>query len=117
MTQTPPKYGGKEIPAAEPLSTGPVVVPYKLKDYHELAKQLMAVADKRTIEEAARVLAVHVGYYERRYGKIAMEETLAALHSEQPTSEQLADLSAGMQCLVAVLVLATGVADEAGGSA
>lgn len=92
--------------------------PYRaatLKDYHELSKQLLAVADKATVEEAARVLAVHVGYYQRRYGTVPMEETLAALHSDNPTGDQLDDLAAGMKCLVAVLALATGVVDGSGG--
>lgn len=80
-------------------------MPYKLKDYHELAKQIMAVADKTGIEEAAQVLAVHFGYYQRRNGKVPMEETLAALHGDEPVAEQLADLSEGSQSLLAVLCL------------
>jgi hypothetical protein len=101
----------------ESLSTGPGEVPYKLKDYHELAKRLMAIADKAQIEEAARVLAVHVGHYQRRYGKVPMEETLAALHTDTPNDAQLAATTEGMQCLIAVLMLATGIADKDGGTA
>ena len=89
----------------------------KLREYHALVKQVMAVADKETIEEVARVLAVQVGYYERRYGQVAMEESLATLHAESPTDEQISDLATGMQKLVAVLMLATGVADDQAGAA
>lgn len=88
-----------------------------LREYHALVKQVMAVADKETIEEVAPVLAVHVGYYERRYGQVAMEETLASLYAESPTDEQIADLTTGMQKLVAVLMLATGAADDQAGKA
>ena len=85
----------------------------KLKDYHNLAKELLALADKATVEEVARILAVHVGYMERRHGEFPMEETLRALHTESElTGEQAADLEAGMKKLVAVLALATGVGDE-----
>lgn len=89
----------------------------KLKEYHGLTKQAIAVADKDVVEEAARALAAHVGYYQRRYGKIPMEETLASLHAEAPTDEQIADLAEGMQTLLAVLMLASGVADDVAGSA
>jgi hypothetical protein len=89
----------------------------KLREYEALVKQVMAVADKDTIEEVARVLAAHVGFYQRRYGKLAMEDTLASVHAEAPTDEQIADLAEGMQTLVAVFMLATGVADDMGGQA
>lgn len=89
----------------------------KLKEYHALVRQVIAVADKDVVEEVARVLAAHVGYYQRRYGKIPMEETLASLHADAPTDEQIADLAEGMQTLVAVLMLATGVADDVAGTA
>ena len=89
----------------------------KLKEYQASVRQVIAVADKEVVEEVARVLAAHVGYYQRRYGKIPMEETLASLHAESPTDEQIADLAEGMQTLVAVLMLATGVADDAAGTA
>ena len=89
----------------------------KLREYHALVKQVMAIANKEIIEAAARVLATHVGYYERRYGTVPMQETLASLHAEAPTDEQIADLALGMQKLVAVLLLATGVADDQAGKA
>ena len=41
-----------------------------------------------------------------------MEASLAPLHSDKPTDAQLADLEQGMECLVAVLALATGCADH-----
>ena len=89
----------------------------KLKEYHALVKQVTAIAEKDVVEEVARILAVHLAYYQRRYGKVPMEETLASLHAENPTDEQIADLAEGMQTLVAVLMLATGVADDAAGTA
>lgn len=89
----------------------------KLIEYHSLLKQLLSVADKSVIEEAARVLGAHVGYYERRFGKVPMEETLASLHAEYPTDEQIAELAQGLETLIAILMLATGVADDAAGSA
>lgn len=89
----------------------------KLIEYHGLLKQILAAADKHAIEEAARVLAAQVGYYERHYGKVPMEETLASFHAEYPSNEQLGELAQGMETLLAVLMLATGVADDTAGRA
>ena len=89
----------------------------KLQEYQALVKQVLAVADKEVVEEVARLLAAHIGYYVRRYGKAPMEETLATLHAATPTDEQIADLAEGMQTLVAVLMLATGVAGDQAGKA
>jgi hypothetical protein len=41
----------------------------KLNEYDALVKQVMALADKDTIEEVARVLAAHIGYYQRVMGR------------------------------------------------
>ena len=77
----------------------------------------MAVADKAQIEEAVRMLSIHIGHYQRRYGKVPMEKTLAALHAENPTNEQLEDTAEGMRCLISVLMLAAGVADDSSATA
>ena len=87
----------------------------KLEGYHALVKQLMAIADKQIIEEVARVLAAHIGYYQRRYGAVRMEEKLASLHSQAPTDEQLSDVAEALQTLIAVMMLASGVADDQAG--
>ena len=89
----------------------------KLQEYHALVKQVLAVADKEVVEEVARVLAVHIGRYQRRYGSVPLEETLGTLRAEKPPDDQIADLAEGMQTLVAVLMLATGVADDQAGKA
>lgn len=46
-----------------------------------------------------------------------MEETLSSLHAESPDDQQIADLAEGVQTLVAVLMLVTGVADDQAGEA
>ena len=89
----------------------------KLREYHALVKQVLGVADKDVVEEVARVLAAHIGHYQRRYGKIPIEETLASLHADEPSDEQIADLAEGMQTLIAALMLATGATDDESGKA
>ena len=52
------------------------------------------------------------------YDRSGGVRTVALLmHAEAPTDEQIADLATGMQKLVAVLLLATGVADDQVGKA
>jgi hypothetical protein len=82
----------------------------RLLDYREGADRLFATADPRAVEEAARVLALYVGYYQRRHGLISIGD-LATLSSESPTAEQVADIAEGMRCLVAALALANVMRD------
>ena len=89
----------------------------RLLEQHEFLKRAIAVADKNGIEHAARVVAAHIGCYQRRFGTIPIEETLAAVSVDYPNEEQIADLVAGMDTLIAILMLATGVADGAAGRA
>jgi hypothetical protein len=75
-----------------------------LADYQALAEQLTASADKTAIAETARLLAVYVGYYQRRYGPIEPKR-LATLQTESATEEQAADLAEAMRCLAAALTI------------
>jgi hypothetical protein len=77
----------------------------RLVDYRECADRLFAIANPRAIEDAARTLALYVGYYQRRHGPISIG-ALATLSSETASPEQVADLAEGMRCLAAALTLA-----------
>ena len=83
-------------------------------DYRECADRLFTVAGTRAVEDAARVLALYVGYYQRRHGLISIT-ALATLSSESPTAEQVADLAEGMRCLAAALTVASTIHNEADG--
>ena len=74
-------------------------------DYRECADRLFAAAGTRAVEEAARVLALYVGYYQRRHGVISISD-LETLSRGSPTIEHAADLAEGMRCLAAALTLA-----------
>ena len=61
----------------------------KLREYHALVKQVIAIADKETVEEVARVLAAHIGYYERRYGQVRWRRRPpACMRSRPPTTDR-----------------------------
>jgi hypothetical protein len=76
-----------------------------LQDYRECADRLFAVAKSGAVEQAARVLALYVGYYQRRHGVISISD-LETLSRGSPTIEHAADLAEGMRCLAAALTLA-----------
>jgi hypothetical protein len=61
--------------------------------------------DKTAIAETARLLALYVGHYQRRYGPIDIA-ALATLRTGTLTDEQAADLAEAMRCLAAALTLA-----------
>jgi len=48
---------------------------------------------------------------------LPIEDTLASMQAEAPTDEQIANLAEGMQTLVTVMMLATGVVDDQAGEA
>src|SRR4051812_43181221 len=78
----------------------------RLKDYHVLTTKLLAAASKPTLEYVARILALHVGFYQRRYGHLPLDNALAGLLTDSPTQEQIGDMTEGLEMLSAVLALA-----------
>ena len=75
----------------------------RLQNYRERADRLLKLAGTRAVEEAARTLALYVGYYQRRHGPIPVNAMLTL--SGTPTVDQIADFSEGVRCLAAVFAL------------
>jgi len=48
----------------------------RFTDYYQLANRMIDAAEKDTLAEVARILAIHVAHYQEKYGKVSMEETL-----------------------------------------
>ena len=76
-----------------------------LEEYDRLANELLLASDKATVEQTARLLALYVGYYQRRYGLV---------DSQRSAEEQLADSAEGMRVLAAALTLGRGLVSAAG---
>lgn len=79
---------------------------------HDLLKHLLPAAKRHQRERVALILAAHIGFYQARLGKVPMEETLATLHPDHASDDQVEVLAQGMETLVAILMLATGVLDD-----
>jgi hypothetical protein len=46
----------------------------RFTEYFQLSEKLIEVAEKDTLAEVARILAIHVAHYQSKYGKVSMEE-------------------------------------------
>lgn len=84
----------------------------RFSDYYQLAERMIEAAEKDTLAEVARLLAVHVAHYQAKYGKVSMEETLKLLHSVTLTDEEVGVAADAMEYLVAVLGVASGLVDD-----
>ena len=88
------------------------MTPETLTAYEHVADRLLDTCDKPTVAAAARVLALYVGYYQRRHGPIGIE-ALADLTSELTTGDHRDDRAEGMRALAAALTLCAGLAQAA----
>jgi hypothetical protein len=57
-------------------------------------------ASKEEIAEVAKILALHVGHYRKRYGDVPITELMQLLQAETITDEIAATLAAGFEALV-----------------
>lgn len=75
----------------------------QFKQLYQLADQLIIEADKNTLAEAARLLAINLAHYQLTYGELPLDEVLACLTAENPNDQQLEMLSVGMENLAGTI--------------
>ena len=80
--------------------------------YDQLADQLMGVATKEQVSEAARLLALNLAHYQLKYGELPLGDFEAMMKTEAPDQEMQAILSRGMESLVGVLGVVLNLDDE-----
>jgi hypothetical protein len=61
----------------------------KLQQYMILVDQLVAVAEKEDIAERARLLAMNVAHYKKRYGELPLEDQLAMANAQEINDQQM----------------------------
>ena len=84
----------------------------RFRDYYQLANRLIEVAEKDTLAEVARMLAIHVAHYQSKHGKVPMEETLRMLHSVTLTDDELGVAADAMEYLSAFIGVASGLVED-----
>lgn len=85
-----------------------------LRAHMVLADQLIELASKAQVAEAARLLALNVAHYEGKYGPLPLEEQAALLDLTELNAEQGALVIAGLQNLVGVLGMVMGALGDNG---
>jgi len=75
----------------------------KLQQYMILVDQLVEVAEKEDIAECARLLAMNVAHYKRRYGELPLEDQLSMIVTDD-INDQQAELGIdGMETLAGMM--------------
>ena len=62
---------------------------HRLSQFMKLADKMVDDASKGQIAEAARILALQVGHYQRKFGALPIDETIELLHVPALSKEQL----------------------------
>lgn len=84
-----------------------------LKQYYNLADQLIEKSSKDDIAETARLLAMNLAHYQSKYGGLPLDETLAMIGMSKPNNAQIQLLVDGLEILVGVLGnVVTGIGQE-----
>ena len=80
------------------------LTPYgRLAEYLKLTDKMIDEASKDAIAEAARMLAVQVGHYQRKFGNLPFEEAMELLESESLDEEQAGWVADGLEILAVAI--------------
>ncbi len=86
------------------------------KHYRRL-DEMIAQSSKEDLAECARLLALNVADYTRRYGELPLAEHQAMLETGQIDEGLAKLLASGMLEMISVLALVTGRSEETEGTA
>ena len=79
---------------------------HRLSQFMKLADKMVDDASKTQIAEAARILALQVGHYQRKFGALPIDETMELLHVPALSKEQAGWVADGLEILAAVIAIA-----------
>src|SRR5258705_12285851 len=76
------------------------LTPYgHLAEFLKLTDKMISEASKDALAEAARMLAVQVGHYQRKFGNLPFEEVMELLESQSLDEEQAGWVADGLEVL------------------
>jgi hypothetical protein len=75
----------------------------RLTQLTELTDRMINEASKEAVVAAARMLAVQIGHYQRKFGAFSLDETMDLLESEGLSEEQAAWMADGLENLAVAL--------------
>jgi hypothetical protein len=75
----------------------------KLQQYLQLTDNLVELADKNELAECARLLAMDIAHYKRKYGELPLEEPFAITYAEELNDQQRELVISSIETMVGVL--------------
>jgi hypothetical protein len=75
----------------------------RFTDLLKLTDKMISDAPKSAIAEAARMLAIQVGHYQRKFGVLSLDETIELLESETLDEEQAGWIADGLEVLAVAI--------------
>jgi hypothetical protein len=75
----------------------------RLHQYMILVDNLVEIAEKEDIAECARLLAMNVAHYKKRYGELLLEDQLSMRTSDAINDQQAELVIDGMETLAGML--------------
>src|SRR5688500_11843844 len=75
----------------------------RLAEFIRITDRMIGGASKDAIADAARILAIQVGHYERKFGPVAVDESVELLESETLSEEQASWVADGLEHLAVAL--------------
>ena len=80
------------------------LTPYgRLAEYLKLTDKMIDGASKDALAEAARMLAVQVGHYQRKFGNLPFDEAMELLESQSLDEEQAGWVADGLEVLAVAI--------------
>jgi len=86
--------------------------PDDLPAYARLADRLIDRATREQLADVAKLLAINIGWYQRKYADVPHETLLKMVKAESLDEETLTLLSSGLENLVSALLEVTGLTEE-----
>jgi len=75
----------------------------RLAQLSKLTDRMIDDASKEAVAAAARMLAVHLGHYQRKFGAIPLDETIDLMESTGLSEEQAGQVADGLEILAMAL--------------
>jgi hypothetical protein len=84
----------------------------EFRAYWEIADRMIANATKEQVAETARILALQMAHYVRKYGELPLPDLQELLSAKVLDADKLQLLRDGTEALVGVLAVTTELLDE-----
>jgi hypothetical protein len=75
----------------------------RLAEFIKVTDKMIGDASKDALAEAARMLAIQVGHYQRKFGDLPFEEAMELLESQSLDEEQAGWMADGLEMLAVAI--------------